>query len=781
MSPQQKQPQLHHHHEETDLTSTASADEVTPHQSPQHGGHSSRVTVSSSSSSPDSPTSVFQLPPPPLTSGKVLCPPGKTGTGTMNDYLHLVAHDLQVSAAASSSSSSSSIAPGSRIACATACLVGFPFMLYRSIPANGILEAIYFLYGTWDGLMHISSLIVAAICLTSALYFGQGVMNPPAPPGTVTEDQLPAHHHSSSSVSKPSSPSAAAAVKPFKCSSPPTRLDRIRYCFLHTPDGLAFITAFCIGAPISALGSMPMLTPSWLWYPFSWFGNYRVYWPPENANALEGICIDQPMRQVHLPRRSLVPSLSLSSVFPTANLDNSLSTSVVGKMMASLTGATPEDAEARRRHLPLCLEESSWDTLSSGALSSYNKHDVRGVMQGIEYAGLESNGLAIAVLARDINADIAAFRANVESIQPFFPNLAVVIFENDSSDGSRESIQAWAQETDPSTSGYKVDLMECPEAENCKLGKLHRDHNNGHYTTSKAIGDMDVFRQRITDYITDSPTYENFSHMLVVDIDLAVSMSPFGLLHTLGTHPENPVACSGHQLFPMSFGSISTPYDFSAFVPWATEDNNFFLGMHEQWCSIMPPGHRWRNSCAAVSPFLFPESIRADRGLTASAEDHEDYYRVQSAFNGAVMYPLDLVRTSQATYDAGEDGQRCEHIGFNLGLQRHDKPMLVNRRWDMHVDPVRMGGPTGWRAKNAIDGIVGNPRIFGMMALCQIPSYYIFIHSMVMLGLFLVYPLMAPLMAGSKSVRRLVSSHHRKLRKMKTEGRLHEETLFKLV
>ncbi|MFN9953423.1 MAG: hypothetical protein ACK55I_10005, partial [bacterium] len=59
-------------------------------------------------------------------------------------------------------------------------------------------------------------------------------------------------------------------------------------------------------------------------------------------------------------------------------------------------------------------------------------------------------------------------------------------------------------------------------------------------------------------------------------------------------------------------------------------------------------------------------------------------YEVDSAFNGATMYPLKLIRDSRARYDAGDDGQRCEHIGFNLSLQ---KPFFINPQWVMHMSP----------------------------------------------------------------------------------------------
>ena len=43
---------------------------------------------------------------------------------------------------------------------------------------------------------------------------------------------------------------------------------------------------------------------------------------------------------------------------------------------------------------------------------------------------------------------------------------------------------------------------------------------------------MADYRQRMVDYILEK--YPTYSHMIVIDLDLKVSLSPFGILHSLG-------------------------------------------------------------------------------------------------------------------------------------------------------------------------------------------------------------------------------------------------------
>lgn len=435
-----------------------------------------------------------------------------------------------------------------------------------------------------------------------------------------------------------------------------------------------FITAcFCI--LIGVVGPWALILPSWFWHPFLW-GSYNVYWPSKLAPAMQGLCVDYSL----------------------------------------------EESNGR---LPLCLDSESWDTLSTGALSSSSTADVEAVLEGIAYGKQHSGGIVISVLARDVVDFIAPLRQNIESLVPFFSNVAVVVFENDSKDGSREAFRRWGQVV----KGYSVDLIECDDASECRFGKIHRDDARD-FSHSSAVGDMHKYRQRVVDHINTSPKYVNFSHIIVLDIDLGVSLSPFGVLHTLGTMPDNPVASAGRQPWPVSFGSLVTPYDFSAFRPYVTKENARMLELQQRFCNLMPPGDRWRNECDALSPIQMIQVLAHDRVNT-------DFVRVESAFNGAVMYPLKLIRDSHAKYDAGEDGQRCEHVGFHISLKR---PMYMNKKWDMHLSPTIPGGPNGARAKKTTLRILFEPRLSWTVTLLHVVFTAIFVWSAMTLGVFFVYP-----------------------------------------
>lgn len=470
-----------------------------------------------------------------------------------------------------------------------------------------------------------------------------------------------------------------------------------------------FVLGFSFAVCIAIQSNLQMIHPSWAWNPFLW-GGYHVFKPESISKALEGLCLDYE--------------------FP----DDTNVRFGPGKRLAKKILKTGSGDDQNPN--PLCLSESKWRTLSTEALSSRSEADVKAVIDGLRYAKYKSGGLIISIMARDTVGSIEPLRQNVEGLLPFLSKLSVVVFENDSSDGSREAFYSWSGEV----SDYKVDLIEC-DVPSCRFHENHRDFDttNNPYSKTSAIGRMAEFRNLMVDHILETPEYAEYSHILVLDMDLGVSISPLGLIQTLGILPEEAVASSGRQVWPGSFGTIIPPYDFSAFQAHETASNKKLLLLHEKFCSLKPKGDRWRNECNAVSPMHTMMVLGEDR-LS------DQPYMVDSAFNGATLYPIDLIRRTQARYDVGDDGQRCEHIGFNLSLKQ---PMYVNPRWTMHISPNAPGGPTGKRAFQTIRGIASSPVIGPIIFFQNLICMMFFVYSVLTLSMKVVYPFWVKLVSGS--------------------------------
>jgi len=466
---------------------------------------------------------------------------------------------------------------------------------------------------------------------------------------------------------------------------------------------------FSLGATIQS--QVQVISPSMLWNPFLW-GRYTVYEPGDISEALSDMCLDGVV----------------------ANENN-------------------------KHASPLCLPESSWDELSSGVLSSHNPDDVKAVQDGLKVSQSDSFGLAITILARDTVGSIDALQKNIEGLVPFVSKLSVVVFENDSKDGTRDAFKKWASEADDS---YRVDIMDCEEAPECQFGLKHRydGEESKDFFLSSAVGKMADFRQRVVDYVKTNEAYHDYSHILVMDVDLGVSLSPLGLIHALGKKSDVAVASSGRQPWPGSFGSLTPQYDFSAFRSIETPRNRRIIWLHQKFCELAPPGDRWRNICDCISPMMFMLVWGHDRGSGGEP------FPVASAFNGAVVYPLSLIREADAKYDAGDDGQRCEHIGFNLSLK---KPTYVDPKWSMNVKPSKLGGPSGSAAMMNILRVVVSPKISLTIFLSNFGCMVLFVYCVIVLSVHLLYPLWLKVLGGTQFNDAALFMDHRALHKSGSE------------
>lgn len=347
----------------------------------------------------------------------------------------------------------------------------------------------------------------------------------------------------------------------------------------------------------------------------------------------------------------------------------------------------------------MCLSNDAWLILSNGLLSKYKRDDVEAVANGVNVA--QNGGLVINIMARDTIDAVPSLIQNIEALSPFFKGkLAVVLYENDSIDGTREAFKAWQA----SATGYKVDLMTCEDQGDvdCKLKQIHRYDQQGDMLS--AVGRMAEYRNLVQSYITKNYSPKEYSHMMVTDVDLAISLAPLGIMHTLGTIGEHaPVAARGLMMIPGAMGTLYTPYDYSAFRPIVNDDNRYLRSWHDWFCELAPPGSRWRNNCDVMSPFNMLHVLAMDTEFVSTP------YPVISAFHGATLYPYKQIIDTDPKYDDGDDGQRCEHIGFNIALTDENNweknadtanyatEMYISPKWTLHLDPTRPGGPTGWR------------------------------------------------------------------------------------
>jgi hypothetical protein len=541
--------------------------------------------------------------------------------------------------------------------------------------------------------------------------------------------------------------------------------------------------------------TLQMIVPHVLWNPFIWgvggrrsSSRYPIYMSEDIVDSIQGACLDDDDDDDDGdddvnddgPRVDIFSSSSLKSASSSGQTADNISLlRGIGNGNNSRGNNNNNDKQRTTRTTttttttttvttalvsssPLCLSENQWNELSSGKLSSLDPDDVATVKRGLRYLRNESGGLIINSLARNVADSIPALRHNMDGLSALFRKydddvrqqggssssgsntdtppmrLSLVIFENDSTDGTREMLRQWANDESSRPEGprYVVDIMSCgPMNPECKLGIVDRYDVSLTLSTASGVGRLGEFRQRLMNYILTKEEYQLYTHMIVLDVDLGISISPLGLLHTLGLDngrlaTEYIVASSSRQVWPGTLGAITPPYDFSAFRPKKEESNKRVRTMHKLFCQLLPVGDRWRNLCDASSPMqLF---------MIQSANDVSNHgnrpYVVTSAFNGLTMYPLDLIRNRgvQAHYDAGVDGQQCEHVSFHLSLA---KTMYVNPKWTMNLRPERPGGPSGWQAcKTLFYAICGRPIVVTLMVVSKICLFFVIVSATWVIG-----------------------------------------------
>lgn len=156
--------------------------------------------------------------------------------------------------------------------------------------------------------------------------------------------------------------------------------------------------------------------------------------------------------------------------------------------------------------------EDSFPPMKGTANDFYNR-----VERG--YTEMKKYKVVITGLARDIAELVGNNLLRFENIGKKFKDYRIVIFENDSIDGTRELIKDWSK-TNP-----KVELVFCHENMNCKL-KLSEARAETLVGASRMIK-MANFRNRSLNYIKCK--YSDFDFIMVADFDLSGPISIDGL------------------------------------------------------------------------------------------------------------------------------------------------------------------------------------------------------------------------------------------------------------
>lgn len=276
---------------------------------------------------------------------------------------------------------------------------------------------------------------------------------------------------------------------------------------------------------------------------------------------------------------------------------------------------------------------------------------------------VQTRRICVIMLARNIAGHLDALKRNLTTYLKDFTDYAIVVFENDSTDGTRSLLKDW------SNSNPRVYLIECP-VNDCKFKHLE-GYDYGAFSEER-LSKMASHRERCLVYARAN--FGHFDYVLVLDSDLGSLPSYDGLLQTIARENEwDAVAVNGRQPFGwLNLQSIA--YDSLAFV-----DVNG---------SLTKP----------IPVELLPSNLIEMNDLI-NRPTPDPLVPVKCAFNGACLYKTDALR--EATYLYGSDNRMCEHIRLAASMHHCGKSRYyLNRDWFGLFN--RQGPQTTYHAINSL-------------------------------------------------------------------------------
>lgn len=250
------------------------------------------------------------------------------------------------------------------------------------------------------------------------------------------------------------------------------------------------------------------------------------------------------------------------------------------------------------------------------------------------YKLMKTKKVVIAGLVRDSIGVLPSTIAKIEATGNCFKEYQVVVFENDSKDGSRELLKAWSRKN------QAVHLLECQGVTDCRLNQL-KMYNYGPRSLNR-MEKMALFRNQYLRFIQEK--YTDFDYVLIIDFDLQGPWSNDGIAHSIAQKDWDGVFAYGLHSLLGSFGLVYMMYDGLAYVhkydkydsPKNLFKNYFYMNFIDLYASVKG------------SP-LVP---------------------VKSSFSGLALYKLE-------SFLCGEYNAKwpCEHIGLHekMAQKGHDK------------------------------------------------------------------------------------------------------------
>lgn len=257
--------------------------------------------------------------------------------------------------------------------------------------------------------------------------------------------------------------------------------------------------------------------------------------------------------------------------------------------------------------------KESWEQLEA-----LNILEIESIKKGRVAMG--NSKVVICGITRDNAKELPSLIKYIEKTAKYFKDYRVIIFENDSQDGTKQILKNW-------------------QTQNSKVQILNKVYSNN---KRPSIAFLAKARNHYLEYLEKSSKYKDFDILMVVDLDMLHGWDMRGLFDTFSKTQLWEAVCSNGI-----FTSQGNMWDMFAFrnkeFPESITHPNY-------WTSVVPRGQKIYQVMAGLIP-------------------------VRSCFGGLAFYKKKFVEGCRYAAPEGD----CEHVYFHDCLKsKHQARIFMN-------------------------------------------------------------------------------------------------------
>lgn len=250
--------------------------------------------------------------------------------------------------------------------------------------------------------------------------------------------------------------------------------------------------------------------------------------------------------------------------------------------------------------------------------------------------------IVIGILARNCIKSLRNNISRVEDLGRLFKEYHIIIYENDSIDGTKECLRQWAEDN----SNVVAICEDLNQVTIPKKSKYMPKPSKSEWRIERMAG----FRNRVLEEVRQrfSPDYFCF-----IDIDVE-SFSPQSVVEAMRNAPKDwgALCASGHLYYTNDDGTdypANFQYDAYAFYP---------KGCQPEMMGRKVISHKWH----IISAWTAEELVRS-----------QQYVSCRSAFNGLAVYKWEVIKDMRYKVMQNKElkecgAAMCEHLPFHSDI-----------------------------------------------------------------------------------------------------------------